>query len=125
MKTLPSILIPILLMGCSPSQSTMQNFADEYVKERQVKWHDRTEQAAAIVAGTQEGDVLKALGKPDSTSDSPTTKNWLYWSDPSIKGGQVCMNTLILKIEGGVVVERRQGEGLRQDIADFYHGKHP
>ena len=103
----------------------MQIFAEDYVKERQVKWQDRTGHASSVMDGTKEEDVLREMVVPDSTSDSATTKNWLYWMAPVIKGGQVCMDTLILKIESGVVVERRQGAGLRQDIADFYHDMHP
>lgn len=103
----------------------MQSFAEDYVRERQVKWQERTGHAASVMAGTTEEDVLRWMGVPDSTSDSATTKNWLYWMHPGIQGGQVQMDTLILKIEAGVVVERRQGAGLRQDIADFYHDKHP
>ena len=124
MKILPYIVIPVLLLGCSPSQSKMQKFAEHFVKERQVKWHDRTGHASSVIIGTKEKDVLKVMGEPDSKSDSDTTKNWLYWIDPSIKGGQVCMDALILKIEADVVVDRRQGVGLRQGIADFYQEKH-
>ena len=102
----------------------MQNFAEDFVKERQVKWHDRTGHTSSVIIGTKEEDVIKVMGEPDSKSDSETTKNWLYWINPTIKDDQVCMDTLILKIETGVVVSRKQGVGLRQGFTDFYRDKH-
>lgn len=120
MKILPHVLIAMFLLGCSPSQSKMQKFAEDFVKERQVKWHDRTDHASSVMVGTKEKDVLKVMGEPDSKSDSDTTKNWLYWIVPNIKDGQVCIGAFILKVEAGVVVDRRLDVGLRQGIAEFY-----
>lgn len=114
----------MLLLGCSPSQSEMQRFAEDFVKERQVKWNDRIDLAPSIVVGSKEEDVIGIVGKPDAESNSATTKNWLYWIDPNIKGDQVWVDSLILEIEGGVVVNRKQGAGLRQGFEDFYRSKH-
>jgi len=124
MKLLPYILISSLLLGCAPSQSKLQKFAEEFVQERQVQWRDRADHAASVVVGTKEEDVLKYLGEPDRKSDSATAKNWLYWISASIKDGQINKDNLILKIENGAVTERKQSTGFRQDIADVYKGKH-
>jgi len=123
MKILPYILISSLLLGCSPSQSRLQKFAEDFVKERQAKCGDRADHASSIVVGTKEDDVLKYMGEPDSKSDSDTAKNWLYWISASVKDGQIYEECVILKIVGGSVVERRQDTGFRKDIAEVYKEK--
>ena len=114
----------MLVAGCSPSPRQLQNFADDFVQERQEKWQGRTEQVASVTKGTKEPDILKHLGTPDKTSDSDTTKNWLYWLTASVNGGQLCADCLILKIENGVVVDYEQHTGYRQSIDDAYREKH-
>jgi len=114
----------MLLLGCSPSQSEMQRFAEAFVGKHQVKWNARMDLSRSVVIGSKEEDVLGVIGKPDSESNSATTKSWLYWIAPSIKGDQVCVDSLVLEIEGGVVVSRNQGTGLRQGFEDFYRSKH-
>ena len=124
MKLLPYILIPMFLLGCSPSQNKLQIFAEDYVNEHQEKWEDRAEYVSLVTIGTKEDDVLKYLGEPDSKSDSDTVKNWLYWVSASLKDGQISKDVLILKMEAGVVVDRKQHTGFRQDIADVYKENH-
>jgi hypothetical protein len=124
MKILPYILIPMILLGCSPSQSKSHKFAEKYVKERQEKWKERVEHLPLVTLGTKEEDVLQHLGDPDSKSDSDTIKNWLYGINASVKDGQITEEVLILKIAGGAVVDRRQATGFHQNTADFYKERH-
>lgn len=113
----------MLLAGCSPSPHKLQLFAEDYVMERQAMWKGRLAQVSSISKGTTETDILKHLGKPDVTSDSATTKNWLYWITANLQNGQICVECLILKIENGVVVESKQNTN-REAIADVYREKH-
>ncbi|MCA8990388.1 MAG: hypothetical protein KDA88_00320 [Planctomycetaceae bacterium] len=102
----------------------MRVFAESFVKERQATWKDREANSSLINIGDKEEHVLETLGLPDNESNSESTKNWLFWVDPRINNNQVCMDTFIVKIESGVVVDLRQGPGLRQDIVEFYREKH-
>ncbi|MEZ5940331.1 MAG: hypothetical protein R3C18_02995 [Planctomycetaceae bacterium] len=120
MKLLSYALVALLLFGCSPSQGDMRTFAENFVKERQVTWKDREANSSQVGIGDTEEHVLETLGRPDSESNSESTKNWLFWLDPRINNEQVCMDSFIIEIESGVVVALRRDTGLRQDIADFY-----
>jgi len=113
----------MLLTGCSPSPHKLQLFAEDYVMARQEKWKGRIAQVSSVSKGTTEADILKQLGKPDVTSDSATAKNWLYWITANLHNGQICTDSLILKIENGVVVDLRQNTD-REATADVYQKKH-